>query len=519
MAVLLQGDESGRSSGGKQDSCSAVVEESSPCGAGQEMSGGCSAPLVNFGAADYTAELLESARASCSNLVFADRWEPLGALVHSTSIVYVGGGGMGGVCLCLLCATSSLSYYQCRPITCLPHSSSCRQLDATMRSYSLDDASWMMSRTASHPLSHHTPGATNIELLDTEACEDDVAEGVGCITHQLQPPMMRGSVPATLKPAARVTAFHTGQPPVVIHTRSTLDLHSPRLSESTTAAAVPVSRCRVLPPAAPAPASPPAAVAPATVCGRSLRPARSVPNFAQLHNGTGLYADEDAPSPRSRSARSASNKDIRLKARVAAVGAHTAARTAPPPPPVVIKIVPQPASVPAPAPVRGGEDPTAPVPIMRFAAKRRSSEVAQGGMVPLPALHVTSTTHMVHQQGGMPPTLPARSGAADPLQQQVQQLSPRFGGPAMHGPMDPAALCSVGGQVGEFAAPPPQSHMMGNNSLLGKKRPAGTYVSVCARPVPNPNGLACTHCGATRTPVWRAGPQGPKTLCEYCLVV
>ncbi|GAX85790.1 hypothetical protein CEUSTIGMA_g13205.t1 [Chlamydomonas eustigma] len=33
---------------------------------------------------------------------------------------------------------------------------------------------------------------------------------------------------------------------------------------------------------------------------------------------------------------------------------------------------------------------------------------------------------------------------------------------------------------------------------------------------PNPNGIACTSCGAKVTPVWRAGPQGPKTLCNAC---
>lgn len=28
--------------------------------------------------------------------------------------------------------------------------------------------------------------------------------------------------------------------------------------------------------------------------------------------------------------------------------------------------------------------------------------------------------------------------------------------------------------------------------------------------------LRCVHCGSTETPLWRAGPDGPKTLCNAC---
>ncbi|GIL87477.1 hypothetical protein Vretimale_1628 [Volvox reticuliferus] len=35
-------------------------------------------------------------------------------------------------------------------------------------------------------------------------------------------------------------------------------------------------------------------------------------------------------------------------------------------------------------------------------------------------------------------------------------------------------------------------------------------------PAPNPNGHCCTQCGTQTTPVWRAGPHGPKTLCNAC---
>lgn len=32
----------------------------------------------------------------------------------------------------------------------------------------------------------------------------------------------------------------------------------------------------------------------------------------------------------------------------------------------------------------------------------------------------------------------------------------------------------------------------------------------------NPTQLKCVHCGVTSTPLWRAGPAGPKTLCNAC---
>ncbi len=33
---------------------------------------------------------------------------------------------------------------------------------------------------------------------------------------------------------------------------------------------------------------------------------------------------------------------------------------------------------------------------------------------------------------------------------------------------------------------------------------------------PPPPQLKCVHCGVTSTPLWRAGPAGPKTLCNAC---
>jgi hypothetical protein len=42
-----------------------------------------------------------------------------------------------------------------------------------------------------------------------------------------------------------------------------------------------------------------------------------------------------------------------------------------------------------------------------------------------------------------------------------------------------------------------------------RKRPAGRLLT-------RPAGAGCVSCGATSTPVWRAGPAGPKTLCNRC---
>lgn len=47
------------------------------------------------------------------------------------------------------------------------------------------------------------------------------------------------------------------------------------------------------------------------------------------------------------------------------------------------------------------------------------------------------------------------------------------------------------------------------SSPRGKKRTAGRMAA-------NPNGHCCTQCGTQSTPVWRAGPHGPKTLCNAC---
>ncbi|KAL6751810.1 hypothetical protein V8C86DRAFT_1814530 [Haematococcus lacustris] len=52
-----------------------------------------------------------------------------------------------------------------------------------------------------------------------------------------------------------------------------------------------------------------------------------------------------------------------------------------------------------------------------------------------------------------------------------------------------------------------------------RRRPGpdgGPPTSICLKPAPNPYGQACTACDTLTTPVWRAGPHGPSTLCNAC---
>ncbi|GMG99079.1 hypothetical protein Nepgr_000919 [Nepenthes gracilis] len=46
------------------------------------------------------------------------------------------------------------------------------------------------------------------------------------------------------------------------------------------------------------------------------------------------------------------------------------------------------------------------------------------------------------------------------------------------------------------------------------KKGAGTGSAVAA--VPNTEGRRCLHCATDKTPQWRSGPMGPKTLCNAC---
>ncbi|KXZ45304.1 hypothetical protein GPECTOR_56g400 [Gonium pectorale] len=66
-----------------------------------------------------------------------------------------------------------------------------------------------------------------------------------------------------------------------------------------------------------------------------------------------------------------------------------------------------------------------------------------------------------------------------------------------------------------MAFPEPRRHNLVPSVPKPRKR-ASPNGNPPKAPAPNPNGHCCTQCGTQTTPVWRAGPHGPKTLCNAC---
>ncbi|GLI70047.1 hypothetical protein VaNZ11_014815 [Volvox africanus] len=81
------------------------------------------------------------------------------------------------------------------------------------------------------------------------------------------------------------------------------------------------------------------------------------------------------------------------------------------------------------------------------------------------------------------------------------------------GPLPPASLSGTApvllvGPDGKRLGPMP--------SVPKPRKRASPNGNPPKAPAPNPNGHCCTQCGTQTTPVWRAGPHGPKTLCNAC---
>ncbi|PUZ48226.1 hypothetical protein GQ55_7G228600 [Panicum hallii var. hallii] len=49
-----------------------------------------------------------------------------------------------------------------------------------------------------------------------------------------------------------------------------------------------------------------------------------------------------------------------------------------------------------------------------------------------------------------------------------------------------------------------------------KHLPPNPFAAGAAAPQPAPGDRRCSHCGVQKTPQWRAGPEGAKTLCNAC---
>ena len=56
----------------------------------------------------------------------------------------------------------------------------------------------------------------------------------------------------------------------------------------------------------------------------------------------------------------------------------------------------------------------------------------------------------------------------------------------------------------------------GNSPVSHLALPAGGAAQQPEAPADGGVGRRCVHCGSTKTPQWRLGPAGPKTLCNAC---
>jgi hypothetical protein len=79
-----------------------------------------------------------------------------------------------------------------------------------------------------------------------------------------------------------------------------------------------------------------------------------------------------------------------------------------------------------------------------------------------------------------------------------------------------AAAAGAAGPGGKRGASRPRRTAASLLSQLASSRRRGNTGTTARKLAPNPNGHSCTACGAQSTPVWRAGPHGPKTLCNAC---
>eukprot|EP00877_Chromochloris_zofingiensis_P002441 jgi/Chrzof1/12198/Cz06g25010.t1 len=133
------------------------------------------------------------------------------------------------------------------------------------------------------------------------------------------------------------------------------------------------------------------------------------------------------------------------------------------------------------------------------AASMAALQIAPIDFRPLPR------EQMVNNSLSLPPSSPtaaATSSLPAPMLRPVKPLHLDVHPDVFNMPKLPRVL-------NKSSKPVSKPSLDGAGSPRGKKRTAGRIAA-------NPNGHCCTQCGTQSTPVWRAGPHGPKTLCNAC---
>jgi len=165
-----------------------------------------------------------------------------------------------------------------------------------------------------------------------------------------------------------------------------------------------------------------------------------------------------------------------------------------------------------PPPARGGaRGPSTP------AAKRARSEGLDDGRSSAAADTVAALPPLAAADDS---SVEGGSGAGSPLRAATASPSPPRAGawPAAAAPSPAAAAPSPAAPAPPVSvptpAPPPKKRAGGRKDARGR-RTGGAPGAARPTGVVAP-GQQCTQCGTQATPVWRAGPAGPKTLCNAC---
>jgi len=429
---------------------------------------------------------------------------------------------------------------------------------------------WVLTAcTSSHPLSHHCPGATNIELL--EDLEEGVAAGGGgAIAAAAAPAPEALAPPVPLRPVAvpqgHVPVMSAPQSPGTA--RSMPQHHQPHQQQhipygtaarrSSGSNQHQAQRPRVPPLMAPQPsrvmhtpfitvggarsepvASAPVVAHPAAWAGGNASPDTEVSETAELSHAE-LPGSPSWGSHNASCRKTSSGRVIRPARSVPNFGSMGG--------PGVVGASPRASSM--------VPDLMAPAPKRQAPLRRSPSEGYELPRARLNTTHSVPPGPVSHTSAVVPVIMaPAmRSHGSAGSLSMVSPVDVGYGLPEsglMPGDLG-SVHCDEGlGGLGDldghgwpdFAAPeppmePPMHHPLPhfpNGPVIppeaqpalaalaamlpprnNRKRAAGGHGSTCARPAPHPHGHGCTACGTQTTPVWRAGPAGPKTLCNAC---